>query len=90
MSISVLIDFNTKNIKKMNLNFPQLCVHYFSFYFAYRLLLMYCVVLCHAVLCCPCRELRVVSGDKTKVVKYSSLGLDGAMVIWEFKVHIKA
>lgn len=45
--------------------------------------MLFCVMLW-----CPCRELRVVTGDKTKVVKYSSLGLDGAMVIWEFKVHI--
>lgn len=27
-----------------------------------------------------------MSGDKAKVEKYSSLGLDGAMVVWEFKV----
>lgn len=53
------------------------------FYLLIILLVLFCVMFR-----CPCRELRVVSGDKTKVVKYSSLGLDGAMVIWEFKVHI--
>uniref|UniRef100_A0AAQ5YIU7 Actin-related protein 2/3 complex subunit n=1 Tax=Amphiprion ocellaris TaxID=80972 RepID=A0AAQ5YIU7_AMPOC len=31
-------------------------------------------------------QLCVVSGEKTKVEKFSSVGLDGAMVIWEFKV----
>ncbi|XP_004071944.2 actin-related protein 2/3 complex subunit 1A [Oryzias latipes] len=30
-------------------------------------------------------QLCVVSGDKSKVDKYSSVGLDGAMVIWTFK-----
>lgn len=45
-----------------------------------------CAVLYCVVLCWPCRELRVMSGDKAKVEKYSSLGLDGAMVVWEFKV----
>ncbi|KAM9394492.1 actin-related protein 2/3 complex subunit 1A-A isoform 2-T2 [Pholidichthys leucotaenia] len=30
-------------------------------------------------------QLCIVSGDKAKVEKYSSVGLDGAMVIWEFK-----
>lgn len=53
---------------------------------------LFCAVLCCFVLCCvmlcwPCRELCVMSGDKAKVEKYSSLGLDGAMVIWDFKVH---
>lgn len=33
-----------------------------------------------------CRQLCVVSGETAKVEKYSSVGLDGAMVIWEFKV----
>lgn len=46
-----------------------------------------CVVLWCVILGWPCRELRVMSGKKAKVEKYSSLGLDGAMVIWEFKVH---
>lgn len=32
------------------------------------------------------RQLRIVSLDKAKVVQYSSVGLDGAMVIWDFKV----
>lgn len=45
-----------------------------------------CVVLCCIVLFCVGRELRAMSGDKAKVEKYSSLGLDGAMVVWEFKV----
>lgn len=36
----------------------------------------------------PCRQLCVVSGERSKVVKYSSVGLDGAMVIWDFKVLI--
>uniref|UniRef100_A0A3Q2XB69 Actin-related protein 2/3 complex subunit n=1 Tax=Haplochromis burtoni TaxID=8153 RepID=A0A3Q2XB69_HAPBU len=31
-------------------------------------------------------QLRIVSLDKAKVVQYSSVGLDGAMVIWDFKV----
>uniref|UniRef100_A0A672YH09 Actin-related protein 2/3 complex subunit 1A-A-like n=1 Tax=Sphaeramia orbicularis TaxID=375764 RepID=A0A672YH09_9TELE len=31
-------------------------------------------------------QLCFVSGEKAKVEKYSSVGLDGAMVIWEFKV----
>lgn len=35
-----------------------------------------------------CRQLCVVSGEKTKVEKYSSVGLDGTMVIWNFKVCI--
>lgn len=35
-----------------------------------------------------CRQLCVVSGEKVKVEKYSSVGLDGAMVIWNFKVHV--
>lgn len=41
-------------------------------------------------MCCvgPCRQLCVVSGEKAKVEKYSSVGLDGAMVIWDFKVHV--
>lgn len=39
-------------------------------------------------LCCCCRQLCVVSGEKAKVEKYSSVGLDGAMVIWDFKVHV--
>lgn len=33
-----------------------------------------------------CRQLCVVSGLKDKVETYSSVGLDGAMVIWTFKV----
>uniref|UniRef100_A0A3B3W0N2 Zgc:86896 n=1 Tax=Poecilia latipinna TaxID=48699 RepID=A0A3B3W0N2_9TELE len=32
-------------------------------------------------------QLCVVSGEKSKVEKYSSVGLDGAMVIWDFKVQ---
>lgn len=44
-----------------------------------------CVVLCCVV---SCRQLCVVSGEKAKVEKYSSVGLDGAMVIWDFKVHV--
>lgn len=39
-----------------------------------------CVVLC--------RQLCVVSGGKSGVEKYSSVGLDGAMVIWDFKVYV--
>lgn len=35
-----------------------------------------------------CRQLCVVSEDKNKVDKYSSVGLDGTMVIWDFKVFI--
>uniref|UniRef100_A0A3Q4GCI5 Zgc:86896 n=1 Tax=Neolamprologus brichardi TaxID=32507 RepID=A0A3Q4GCI5_NEOBR len=31
-------------------------------------------------------QLRIVSLGKAKVVQYSSVGLDGAMVIWDFKV----
>lgn len=34
------------------------------------------------------RQLCVVSGDKNKVEKYSSVGLDGTMVIWDFKVSV--
>ncbi|XP_075936139.1 actin-related protein 2/3 complex subunit 1A-A [Anarhichas minor] len=30
-------------------------------------------------------QLCVVSGEKAKVQKYSSVGLDGAMVVWDFK-----
>lgn len=30
----------------------------------------------------------VVSGERSKVDKYSSVGLDGAMVIWDFKVLV--
>lgn len=39
-------------------------------------------------MCCvvSCRQLCVVAGEKAKVEKYSSVGLDGAMVIWDFKV----
>lgn len=36
----------------------------------------------------PCRQLCVVSGERNKVDKYSSVGLDGAMVIWDFKVLV--
>ncbi|MED6288966.1 hypothetical protein CHARACLAT_031611, partial [Characodon lateralis] len=33
-------------------------------------------------------QLCIVSGVKAKVERYSSVGLDGAMVIWDFKVHM--
>uniref|UniRef100_A0A3Q4B4E0 Uncharacterized protein n=1 Tax=Mola mola TaxID=94237 RepID=A0A3Q4B4E0_MOLML len=33
-------------------------------------------------------QLCIVSGEKAKVEKYSSVGLDGAMVIWDFKVRV--
>lgn len=34
------------------------------------------------------RQLCVVSGGKAKVENFSSVGLDGAMVIWTFKVLV--
>lgn len=63
---------------------------------AYTLKKLLCGNMCGASLylmscvCCvvSCRQLCVVSGEKAKVEKYSSVGLDGAMVIWDFKVHV--
>ncbi|MGH0176513.1 UNVERIFIED_CONTAM: hypothetical protein FKN15_009908 [Acipenser sinensis] len=33
-------------------------------------------------------QLCIVEGDRSKVTKFSSVGLDGDMVIWDFKVHL--
>uniref|UniRef100_A0A8C4TC17 Actin-related protein 2/3 complex subunit n=1 Tax=Erpetoichthys calabaricus TaxID=27687 RepID=A0A8C4TC17_ERPCA len=33
-------------------------------------------------------QLCIVEGDKSKVTKFSSIGMDGAMVIWDFKSFI--
>lgn len=38
------------------------------------------------VSCLACSQLCVVEGDKVKVEKFSSVSLDGAMVLWELKV----
>lgn len=38
------------------------------------------------VCCLTCSQLCVVEGDKAKVERFSSVSLDGAMVLWEFKV----
>lgn len=35
-----------------------------------------------------CRQLCIVEGEKSKVEKFSSVGLDGAMVLWTFKVRL--
>lgn len=61
-------------------HFFVLCI-YFIFYSYIQLIKCLCFVR-------PCRQLCVVSGERGKVDKYSSVGLDGAMVIWDFKVLV--